>query len=302
MNETAKPVRMVMTSVGSEPVRRIDRFLEEHGHKFVGILTAPGPRIRRSEEYREVAKLARPGLDVIISNYPHRWADMIRPLKPDLILCVGFNWKIPADVLKIPPLGAYNMHDALLPKNRGRNSLGWALRTGDPVFGVTFHRMTPEFDDGPILAQRPIMISDEDNVDSVLPRFFQAFSEAHAEAFDRMLAGDPGIPQNESEVTYSPGAFEPEWREIDWNKPARDVHFQVRSWCGVRGVPRGAYGLIGETRALVLRTQLVNNLPAKASGVPGTVLSRENDNILIQCADAPLRIIEWETASDAVEV
>jgi methionyl-tRNA formyltransferase len=294
MNESMKPVRMVMMSVAPDPIKLIDRFLRERGHKFVGILTSPGPRIRRSEEYREVAKLALPGLDVIISNYPGRWADMIRPLKPDLILCIGSNWKIPADVLEVPPLGAYNMHDALLPKNRGRNSLGWALRTGDPVFGVTFHRMTPEFDDGPILAQRPVMISDEDNVDSVMPRFFQALAEAHAEAFDRMLTGDPGIPQNESESTWTPGAFEPEWREIDWNKPARDVHFQVRSWCGIRGVPRGAHSPIGDTRALVLRTQLVKDPPAMVSGIPGTVLSRENHSVVVQCADGPLRIIDWQ--------
>jgi methionyl-tRNA formyltransferase len=117
-----------------------------------------------------------------------------------------------------------------------------------------------------------------------------------------MLDGDPGIPQDESEVTYTPGAFEPEWREIDWNRSARDVHFQVRSWCGIRGVPRGAYCLIDDTRALVLRTQLVKDLPTPVSDIPGTVLSRENGNIVIQCADGPLRIIEWETVSDAVEV
>jgi methionyl-tRNA formyltransferase len=289
-----------MFTLVPEFAKLFEELLRERGHKLVGIVTAPGPRIRRSEEYREVAKLARPGLDVIISNYPGRWADMIRPLNPDLILCIGSNWKIPADVLDVPPLGAFNGHDSLLPKNRGKNATGWAFRTGDPVYGATFHRMTPEFDDGPILAQRAVAISDDDDIETTRPRFRLAVAEALEEALDRMLAGDPGIPQGESEITYSPGAFEPEWREIDWSRPARDVHFQVRSWCGIRGVPRGAYGLIGDTRALVLRSQLVKDSPATINGDPGTVLSRENGNIVIQCADGPLRIIKWESVADDV--
>lgn len=190
------------------------------------------------------------------------------------------------------------MHDALLPKNRGRNSIGWALRTGEPVFGITFHRMTPEFDDGPILSQRPVEIAEDDDIDTVMPRFFQTFGEAHEEAFERMVAGYPGMEQDESQASYTDGAFEPEWREIDWNKPARDVHFQIRSWSGVRGVPRGAYGDIGGVRTLVTKAQPVLDVADTANGLPGAVLARSDDEVLIQCGDGPLRVLKWEIHAD----
>jgi methionyl-tRNA formyltransferase len=291
-----RPLRAVVITVRPGVVTSYEKLLRERGHKLVGVLTAPGPNVRRSDEYREVLELARPGLDVIISNYPSRWADMIRPWKPDLIFCMAFNWKIPADVLEVPPLGASNGHDGLLPKYRGRNATAWALRTGAPGYGITFHRMTPEFDDGAILAQRPIVISDDDDVDSVLPRFFQGLEEAQQEALDRMIAGDPGIPQDESEATYTGGAFEPEWREIDWTRTARDVHFQVRSWCGLRGTPRGAFGEVAGERGLVIKTQLVREPVLQANDTPGTILARDQDSLLIQCGDGPLRVLKWELA------
>jgi methionyl-tRNA formyltransferase len=290
-------IRAAMFTVVPFAVTLYEELLRSRGHRLVGVLTAPGPRSRRTDEFKEVAALARPGLDVIVSNYPDRWAEMIRPWKPDLIFCMGFNWKLPPAVLELPALGAYNFHDACLPKNRGRNSIGWALRTGGPDFGVTLHRMTPAFDDGAILSQRAIEVLDDDDVDSLFLKMVESLRAAQHEALDRLLAGDPGTPQDESQATYTAGAFEPEWREIDWAKPARDVHFQVRSWCGIRGVPRGAFGVIDGERALVTKTQLVRDIAASSDVEPGTVLARDGDSLLIQCGDGPLRILQWRTAT-----
>jgi methionyl-tRNA formyltransferase len=288
------PKRAVMFTLLPFVVDMFEELLRERGHRLVGIVTAPGPRIRRSEEYRAIAQLARPGLDVIISNYPNRWAGMIRPLKPDLIFCAGSNWKIPAEVLDVPPLGAFNAHDALLPKNRGRNSTGWALRTGHSGYGFTIHRMTPEFDDGPILAQREIVIGDDEDIDDIIPRMMDSSREALGEALDLVLDGFPGVPQDESMATFTGGGFDPDWREIDWNNPVKDVFFQIRSWYGVRDVPRGAFGEIDGQRVLITKAKPVYEPVEPSHAPPGTVLSRTADEILVQCQDGPLRIMRWE--------
>lgn len=290
--------RVVLITVApAAVVRNIEEHLNNHGHRLVGILTAPGPRTRRTDDYLQVAQCARPGLDVIVSNYPNRWAEMIRPWRPDLIVCGSFNWKIPGDVLDVPRLGAINMHDSLLPLNRGRNATGWALRNGIP-HGVSVHYMTPELDDGPGLSQRPIPIADDDHsMATIFPRFQAAVSEAFNEALEKVAAGDPGTPQDESKATYSGGAFEPEWREIDWSDPARHNFVKVRSWYGARDVPFGAFGVIDGQRCLITSTKLTyqNSNSAK----PGALLERRDDGtLLVQCGDGPLEILEWQAADE----
>ncbi|HET9014902.1 MAG TPA: formyltransferase family protein [Thermomicrobiaceae bacterium] len=286
-----RSLRVVLFTVTAEAVPIVDALLATKGHRLVGVVTAPGPKIRRTDDYLAVARHARPGLDVIVSNYPHRWAGMIRPLRPDLIVCASFNWKLPADVLAVPPLGAINGHDALLPRYRGRNATGWALRNDEPAYGVTIHYMTPELDDGPILCQRRIPITDDDlNFASIWPRFVASHVDALDDALDRVVAGDAGVPQDESRVTHAGGAFEPEWRVIDWSRPAREVFVQVRSWYGARDVPLGAFGEIDGVTRLVTKTRLVEAPPSGFA--PGTVVRRDGDGILVQCGDRPLLLLD----------
>jgi hypothetical protein len=130
-----------------------DEIVRPLGHRVVGVVTSPGPKRRRSSTYLEVVAAVPPGVDVIVSNHPRRWAAMLAPLQPDLITSCGFPWRIPADVLALPRLGAINLHDALLPRHRGPNATGWAFRMGDAETGMTIHRLLSEFDTGPTGAQ-----------------------------------------------------------------------------------------------------------------------------------------------------
>src|SRR5215216_3792395 len=97
----------------------VDEVVRPLGHRVVGVVTTPGPKRRRSPAYLEVVAAVSPGVDVIVSNHPERWAAMLAPLKPDLIISGGFPWRIPSEVLVLPRLGANNFHDALLPRHRG---------------------------------------------------------------------------------------------------------------------------------------------------------------------------------------
>jgi hypothetical protein len=49
-----------MFSVAPSLAPLVEQILTDAGHKLVGIVTAPGPRTRRTNEYREIAQLARP--------------------------------------------------------------------------------------------------------------------------------------------------------------------------------------------------------------------------------------------------
>jgi methionyl-tRNA formyltransferase len=274
----------------------VDQVARSLGHRVVGVVTTPGPKRRRSPTYLEVVAAVPPGVDVIVSNHPERWAAMLAPLRPDLIVSGGFPWRIPADVLALPRLGAINFHDALLPRHRGPNATGWAFRLGDRETGVTIHRMTPDFDAGAILAQLRVPIADDDTWETLLSQFVGKMPPLLRQALERVARGEPGEPQDESQATEA-GLFEDAWRTIDWSQPARTIHNQVRSWVGLRDIPPGALGEIDGELRQITRTRL---MPAGTRewepAPPGTLLHRDGERLVVQCGDGPIDVLAWQPA------
>jgi methionyl-tRNA formyltransferase len=272
-----------------------DEVLRSMGHRIVGVVTSPGPKRRRSEGYLDVVEAVRPGIDVIVSNHPDRWADMIAPMKPDLILSGGFPWRIPEDVLAIPRLGAVNVHPSMLPRYRGPGPFEAIFRCGDSETGMTAHRISPEFDGGPILVQTPVPITDDDDAFSILGKMMQMLPEVFRQALERVARGEMGEPQDESLATYA-GLQDESLRTIDWNRSARAIHNQVRSWTGLLATPKGAFAMFGDDEVVVEKTRLNSAAPtARGRPAPGTFLEQIDDEITIQCGDVPLTIVTWHS-------
>jgi methionyl-tRNA formyltransferase len=265
------------------------------GHRVVGVVTSPGPKRRRSPTYLEVVAAVPPGVDVIVSNHPERWAAMLAPWRPDLIISGGFPWRIPADVLALPRLGAINFHDALLPRHRGPNATGWAFRLGDTETGLTIHRITAEFDTGPVLAQARVPITDDDNLSTLMAKIVDQAPALLRQALERVARGDPGDAQPESQATEA-GLFEDGWRIIDWSQPARTIHNQVRSWVGLRDIPLGALAEIDGETLQITRTRLTPDTPTtREPAPPGTVVHRDGERLVVQCGDGPIEILAWSS-------
>ncbi|WP_118952811.1 methionyl-tRNA formyltransferase [Taibaiella helva] len=79
--------------------------------------------------------------------------------EPDAVLVKTFPWKITAAALNRPRFGFINFHYAPLPAYRGANPLFWMIRDGAAATGVTVHRMTDEYDEGPVLLQSSLPIA-----------------------------------------------------------------------------------------------------------------------------------------------
>jgi methionyl-tRNA formyltransferase len=279
----------------------MDGILRSLGHRIVGVVTSPGPKRRRSSAYLDVVAAVPPGIDVLISNHPERWAAILAPFRPDLIFCGGMPWRIPPEVLALPRLGAINIHPSLLPRHRGPAAVEWAFRNGDPEIGLTVHRMFPDIDTGPILAQGSVPLADDDDFESLMEKFMPIGPGLILRAPERVARGDPGEPQDESRATYA-GLMEEEWRTIDWSRPARTIHNQVRSWIGFREVARGAFGEIDGETLQITKTRLLPAVPDGGERMPpGTVLQREGDELVVQCGDGPIAVVDWNRLMQEAE-
>lgn len=87
--------------------------------------------------------------------------NFLSSLDPDVFLSIACPQILRKKTLSIPRLGSWNVHSALLPKNRGMLPSFWSLFHGD-MPGVTLHKMVEKLDAGEILLQKPINTSIED--------------------------------------------------------------------------------------------------------------------------------------------
>ncbi len=277
-------MRVALFSRVPELAVRLEAVLKMLGHECVGVVTTEGPRGRYGDVPLSSLIDVRPqSLDVLVASGPARFARLLEALDPDLALCGGFPVRIPADALAVPRLGVVNGHPAPLPRYRGPNPIGWALRNGDPELGFSFHRMDADFDTGPILAQGSVEIGGAERADDVLAALFSLWASLLPRALKRAEAGDAGDPQDEDGASYA-GFFEPEFAELDWSRSAEEVHRQVRAWwvAASRDGVRGPLAEFAGERVYVRRTRLDDT----------------EGGTRIDCADGAIWVLETAPAPD----
>jgi phosphoribosylglycinamide formyltransferase 1 len=88
----------------------------------------------------------------------------------EYIALAGFMRIIPTDFIAKWDGRILNIHPSLLPKYKGLDTHQKALDAGDKVVGCSVHIVTPELDDGPLLAQTEVAILPGDTGDSLAAR------------------------------------------------------------------------------------------------------------------------------------
>jgi methionyl-tRNA formyltransferase len=212
-------LRIILFSNQPPPlVNALVEALEAMGQQVLLVVTTPGTRLRPNENYHRIVASARRDLDVLVTSHMSRLPALLRGLEPDVIFSAGFPWKFPPALLEVPRLGCINAHPALLPMYRGPEPIFWQLMNGEPQIGMTIHRMDAQFDTGPILVQRAMDISEDDDIDSVYAQLLTLGGPLLPEALAAVAAGMSGTPQP-AEGSYAPLVTEAE-RNLDWNRSA----------------------------------------------------------------------------------
>ena len=193
---------------------------------------------------------------------------LLLSLHPDVIFSFYYRSMIPERLLKIPPLGAVNMHGSLLPKYRGRACINWAVLRGEAETGATLHRMVRRADAGDMVDRERVPILFEDTAFDVGKKIAEAARLQIARNLDAIAAGTaPLIPQNEAEATLF-GRRTPADGKIDWSRGAPEIYNLVRA---VTHPFPGAFAF-REGKKLFVWKAMPEEWPDDVS-LPGTILS-----------------------------
>jgi methionyl-tRNA formyltransferase len=219
--------------------------------------------------FRSVADLAKVnGIPVYTPdtvNTPE-WVDRIRNWNPAIIFSFYYRNMIDESILKIPLLGAFNMHGSLLPRYRGRVPINWAVLQGEKETGVTLHHMVKRADAGDIVDQKAVPIFPEDTAQDVFRKAVKAASTVLKRQIDGLLSGTaPRRKQDDSGATYF-GGRKPEDGRIDWTRGADEIYNLIRA---VTHPYPGAFTTSGGETLFVWWAR-----PVKGTGEkPGTIVS-----------------------------
>ena len=261
-----------------------DAVVRESGHETVALLTnrvvlgLRGP----ADAMGELVFDAREELDVLRPARRSTIAPLLASVNPDLVVCMGFPWRIPPDALAVPRLGWLNGHPSLLPRHRGPIPVAWAIRNGDDEIGITFHRMDAELDTGPIFSQRRYPLGELQPPETFYAEFGQVIGEALAEALARIAAGEEGAAQSPGGSYESFFGAEDVW--LDLSRPAAEVHRLTWAW---------RYGMAPNTTPGALLE--LDGTPVR---VLATSLTEVDGARRLDCGDAPLWLVATEELSE----
>ncbi len=89
--------------------------------------------------------------------------NVLKDIKPDLIVLAGFLWLFPAKILRQFPNKVINIHPALLPKFGGKGMFGDKVHEAvidqkEAETGITIHYVNEKYDEGKIIFQKSISV------------------------------------------------------------------------------------------------------------------------------------------------
>jgi methionyl-tRNA formyltransferase len=221
-------------------------------------------------------------------NHPAN-AEWIKNKEPDVIFCFGWSSLIKEIIFNTAPMGVIGYHPALLPNNRGRHPIIWALALGLQETGSSFFFMDTGADTGDIVSQKTIPISPVDNAMTLYDKIIEIAMSQIVELLPQLINKTyKRIPQ-----VWGSGNS---WRkrikidgQIDFRMAAKDIINLTRAlykpYAGAHIVmPTGDY--------IVWKAAYADDAPENIE--PGKVLEVNGRAIRVKCGNGCIWLLEHE--------
>ena len=272
--------------------RRCLQILVELPVDIALVVTLDGSKSRRHADYTDLAPLAShhgiPILRVADINSPEV-PQRLESECPDVIFVLGWSQIVSDRVLDIPRLGCIGSHPALLPRNRGRHPIVWALVEGLQETGLTFFFLDQGVDSGDIVWQRSCLIESEDDAASLYGKIEDLAEAGLRDFVPRLLEGTATrTPQDDSLATYWRKRNDDDGR-IEWCQTAERIRNLVR---GLTRPYVGAHAFHFDNRFSVWRTEVPLGGHNQSAVQPGEILDVSEEGVLVSTSSVPIQLLE----------
>lgn len=208
---------------------------------------------------------------------------------PDVIFCFGWSQLIKSEILNLPKMGVIGFHPSLLPQNRGRHPIIWALVLGLKETGSTFFFMDEGADSGDILSQKKVSVYHSDDAQTLYNRIIET-ALLQIEGFISQLINQTfqRLKQNHSNANV--------WRkrgmkdgEIDFRMSTQVIYNLVR---GLTKPYVGAHVVYKKENISIWKA--VEKVDNRKNLEPGLVLESSLNSIVVKTCDAAISLVEHD--------
>ena len=260
-------------------------------YKVKAVVTQPDKLVGRDNH------LAKPPVKILaeennivvlqLNKIKEQYNEVIE-LEPDLIITCAYGQILPKELLDYPKYGCINVHASLLPKLRGGAPIHRAIMEGLTETGVTIMYMAPGMDDGDIITQDRIEITNTDTAASLHDKLSKLGSKLLIETLPSIFAGtNVRTKQNESEVTYAP-IIKPEDEKIDFSETSREIYNKIR---GLNSFP-GAYAILDGKRVKIWSSVILDEYYTEK--LDGEIVETNKDGIVVKTGNSTILITELQ--------
>jgi len=263
---------------GTEVGVSIYNAIYEIGYEIDTIFTYRLNKERKISGFFDYSLISKSNL--IRTDNINKDVDKIRKINPDLIIVGGWQQLLSKEILEIPKLGAIGFHSSLLPKYRGRAPVNWAIIMGERKTGITMFYLTPNADDGDIIAQKEIEILFNDDCNSIYKKSAIFGAELIKEYLPLI---EKGIAPRIHNPSYSFPACPkrtPEDGKIDFNRSSFDVYNFIRAL--TKPYP-GAWTYYNGKKIVIWKADIVMDESRL-----------EKDDLVFDTIDFKIRAIKWK--------
>ncbi len=160
----------------------------------------------------------------------------------DVFVVSSYGMILPTEIIELPKLKTLNTHPSALPRYRGPTPIQAALLNGDAQTGTSIIILDEDVDHGPLLGQKIVDISPDDNYFTLEDRLAKASADLLLEALADYQAGKiTPLPQDDSQATFTKIITKEDGR-INWEQSAEQIYNQFRAfyvWPGIWTTWRG---------------------------------------------------------------
>jgi len=192
----------------------------------------------------------------------------------DCLFSIEYAWLIPIPE-NMQDIYVMNVHPSMLPHGRGTTPVSWIINSQPQHAGVTFHKLTKEFDSGDIIYQKPLSLAQNESFETLMVKLHLTIPKLLNEVlsdFDNLYS------QAKKQGTGSTWPkIEINDRVINWNMTTSQIK-ALSAACG-------RFGIVAR---LNNETLLVNNIELgqiKHQYPQGTIIKEDDDTYVVAVSD-----------------
>lgn len=202
-------------------------------------------------------------------------------LNPDLIVTCAYGQILPKELLDAPRLGCINVHASLLPKLRGGAPIHKAIIEGHKKTGITIMYMNTKMDEGDIISQKEVEITNDETASSLHDKLSLLGKELLLETLPSIIDGtNTRTEQDHSQATYA-FVIRREDEKINFNDTVKQIYNQIR---GLNSWP-GAYCIFEGRILKVWESYMTENYP---TGFNGEITNIYKDGIGVKVSNGEI--------------